>query len=158
MYSPWVQLSSSALRAVQISNSRFQMIDVESEICNLRFGATRRLLPTLHFCEIVVHGAIGFEAPDGAVFMPFSGESGFQKRCDLMPCAFGLGRTIAARHRVIQKSMGRVGIDPDIETFFRLCQNGDHAHDVVTMDEIIELAEDCCEWTLDFLHEPIDRF
>src|SRR6266508_6127783 len=47
-----VQLSSSArrlaLRAFQISNSRFQMIDVESEICNLRFGATRRLLPALH--------------------------------------------------------------------------------------------------------------
>src|SRR5258707_1039889 len=116
-----------ALLALQISNPRFQIV----KICNLRFSATRRLLPTFHRGKVVVHGTIGLKAPDRALFFPFTGENRFQERSDLLPRGFGLGGAKPSRHGVVQKTVRRVGINAKVDAVFCRGENGEQAPELV---------------------------
>src|SRR4029077_4842112 len=98
----------------------------DDRVFNLSFRAAREiltqrsLLPTLVLGEIVVNGAVALEAPNGALLVPGAREDRFQKRRDLAPGSFGLRRTIATRHGIVEKSVRRLRIDAQVKALSRL--------------------------------------
>jgi hypothetical protein len=81
-------------------------------------------------CEVVVDGRIALEAPNGALFLPLAVENRLQKRRDLLPGDLGLCLAIAAGHGVVQKTMGRVRVNANVEAFSGLGEHISHTKDV----------------------------
>src|SRR5687768_5025910 len=93
------------------------------------------------FAEVVLGRILALEPASNLVFVPFAGETFFQKRHHQTPRVLGRFFAVTPRHGVVKPAVRGAGIDTDVTILLGFFQGIAKSHDVVDGNNMVRLAE-----------------